>query len=245
MARDDDRVQPMIRRLGAFRKLSDNAVALIKSAVRERIFKAGVGEDLCSEGDPCETVRVFLSGWACRYKVLEDGRRQIVSFILPGDTCDAHICLLSRMDYAIGTLTSATYAEFDRAGFENLITADKTIAEAFHCETLANCAIQREWTLNVGRRDALERIAHVVCELFIRLSTVGLAEKNSFAFPVTQNDLADATGLSTVHVNRTLQELRSGGLLTLRERHMVIHDLEALSAAALFTPHYLHLNQGF
>ena len=237
----DDQAQPFIRRLDGFRKLSDGAVRLIKSAVRERVSKAGAGEDIACEGDRCELVRVFLSGWACRYKVLEDGRRQIVNFVLPGDTCDAFIYLFSRMDHSIGALTFVTYAEFDRAAFEQLVSADRTIAEALYCETLANCAIQREWTLNVGRRDAIERVAHVICELFARLSLVGLADANSFAFPVTQMDLADATGLSTVHVNRTLQELRASGLITLRERHVIIHDLEGLSSMAMFTPYYLHL----
>jgi CRP-like cAMP-binding protein len=239
----DDQAKPFIRRLDTFRKLSDGAAGLIKSAVRERVFKAGAGEDIVCEGDRCELVRVFLSGWACRYKVLEDGRRQIVNFVLPGDTCDAFIYLFSRMDHSIGALTPVTYGEFDRAAFEQLVSADRTIAEALYCETLANCAIQREWTLNLGRRDALERVAHVICELFARLSLVGLANANSFAFPVTQMDLADATGLSTVHVNRTLQELRASGLITLRERHVIIHDLEGLSSMAMFTPYYLHLER--
>jgi CRP-like cAMP-binding protein len=242
-ARDEELAQPVIRRLDAFRKLSDNAAAVIKSALRERVLKAGAGEDLVTEGDRADIVRVFLSGWACRYKVLEDGRRQIVSFILPGDTCDAHIYLFSRMDHSISTLTPVVYCEFDRAGFERLTAADKTLAEALLCETLVNCAIQREWTLNIGRRDALERVAHVICELFARLSVVGLAESNAFTFPVTQMDLADATGLSTVHVNRTLQELRAARLITLKERHLIVHDLGALSTMAMFTPHYLHLER--
>jgi CRP-like cAMP-binding protein len=240
---DDQQAEPVIRRLGAFRKLSENAAALIKSALRERILKATAGVDVACEGDRCENVRIFLSGWACRYKVLEDGRRQIVSFILPGDTCDAHIYLLSRMDHSIGTLTPVTWCEFDRAGFEQLISADKTLAEALYCETLANCAIQREWALNMGRRDAIERVAHIICELFARLSVVGLADGSSFAFPVTQMDLADTTGLSTVHVNRTLQELRAAGLITLKGRQMIIHDLDALSRMAMFTPDYLHLDR--
>lgn len=239
----DDQVQPVIRRLDAFRKLSENAPSAIRSALRERIVRAGVNRDLVCEGDRAETVRIFVSGWACRYKVLEDGRRQIVNFVLPGDTCDAFNYLFSRMDHSLGTLTPVVYAEFERPAFEHLISADRTIAEALYCETLANCAIQREWTLNIGRRDALERVAHLICELFVRLSTVGLADGNAFAFPVTQMDLADATGLSTVHVNRTLQELRAAGLITLKERQMIIHDLQALSTAALFTPNYLHLDR--
>jgi CRP-like cAMP-binding protein len=241
--RNDDLAQPVIRRLDGFRKLSDNAISVIKSALRERVVKAGASVDLANEGDRTDIVRVFLSGWACRYKVLEDGRRAIVSFVLPGDTCDAYIYLFARMDHSIAALTPVTFCEFDRAGFEQLIAADKTIAEAIYCETLVNCAIQREWTLNIGRRDAIERVAHVICELFARLSIVGLADGNSFAFPVTQMDLADATGLSTVHVNRTLQELRASGLITLRERQIIIHDLEGLSRMAMFTPHYLHLER--
>ena len=240
---DDELAQPVIRRLDAFRKLSDNAPALIKAALRDRLLKAGTSEDLATEGDRADTVRVFLSGWACRYKVLEDGRRQIVNFVLPGDTCDAHVYLFSRMDHSVGTLTPVVYAELDRVAFEHLVSADKTVAEAFYCQTLSNGAIQREWTLNIGRRDALERVAHIICELFARLSVVGLADGNSFGFPVTQMDLADATGLSTVHVNRTLQELRSSGLITLKERQMIIHDLQALSGTAMFTPHYLHLER--
>src|SRR5262249_47509223 len=153
------------------------------------------------------------------------------------------IYLFARMDHSIAALTPVAYAEFDRAAFEHLVGTDKTIAEALHCETLVNCAVQREWTLNIGRRDALERVAHVICELFARLSIVGLADANSFAFPMTQMDLADATGLSTVHVNRTLQELRASGLITLRERQMIIHDLEALSGMAMFTPYYLHMER--
>jgi CRP-like cAMP-binding protein len=243
LGHDDQQALPVIRRLNAFRKLSENATALIGSALRERILKADAGEDLACEGDRCENVRVFLSGWAFRYKVLEDGRRQIVSFILPGDTCDAYIYLFSRMDHSIGTLTPVTYCEFDRAGFEQLISADKTLAEALYCETLVNCAIQREWSVNIGRRDALERVAHLICELFARLSVVGLTDANSFAFPATQMDLADTTGLSTVHVNRTLQELRASGLITLKGRQLIIHDLKALRSMAMFTPDYLHLER--
>ncbi|MBV8925642.1 MAG: Crp/Fnr family transcriptional regulator [Bradyrhizobium sp.] len=241
---DSGSEQPVIRRLGALRRLSEAGAAAIKDAVRERIVKAAAGEDLVCEGDRCENVRVFLSGWAYRYKTLEDGRRQIVSFILPGDTCDAYIYLLSAMDYSIATLTPVSYAELDRGAFERLMSADISVAEAVHCETLAERAIRCEWAINLGRRDALERVAHIICELFERLRVVGLVNGNSFAFPVTQMDLADAAGLSTVHLNRTLQELRSAGLITLRDRSLTILDLQALSSTAMFNPNYLHLHRG-
>jgi CRP-like cAMP-binding protein len=233
----------VVRRLNALRKLSRAGADAIRAAVREKIQKAPTGEDLICEGDRPDSVRVFLSGWACRYKSLEDGRRQIVSFVLPGDTCDAHIYLLSAMDHSVASLTPVTYCELDGAAFESLLSADRSVAEAFHCETLAARAIQREWALNLGRRDALERVAHVICELFERLNVVGLVDGKSFGFPVTQMDLADATGLSTVHLYRTLQELRASGLITLRDRSLTILDFPALANTAMFNPNYLHLDR--
>ena len=234
---------PVVRRLSALRRLSEPGVAAIRVAVGERIARAAAGEDLVCEGDGCDSVRLFLSGWACRYKALADGRRQIVGFILPGDTCDPHIYLLSAMDHSIATLTPVTYVELDAAAFERLMSADKSVAEAFHCEALSARAIQREWAVSLGRRDALERVAHIICELFERLQAVGLVDGSSFAFPVTQMDLADATGLSTVHLNRTLQELRSAGLITLRDRNLTILDHQALRNTAMFNPNYLHLER--
>jgi CRP-like cAMP-binding protein len=245
LAKDDTGPgEPVVRRLDALRPLSEVGIAAIRAAVRERPMKATAGEDLVCEGDRCDNVRLFLSGWACRYKALEDGRRQILSFILPGDTCDAYIYLLSTMDHSIATLTPITYCELDRTAFERLMSADASVGEAFHCETLTTRAIQREWAISLGRRDALERVAHIICELFERLRVVGLADGNSFAFPVTQMDLADATGLSTVHLNRTLQELRGAGLITLRDRSLTIVDYKALCSTAMFNPNYLHHNRG-
>lgn len=240
---DNHPERPVVRRLNSLRHLSEEGVTAIKAALRERILKAEAGTDLACEGDRPETVRLFLSGWACRYKSLEDGRRQIVNFVLPGDSCDAYMYLFSSMDHSIGALTSVIYSELERTAFEKLVGADITVAEAFYCETLAAASIQREWAINLGRRDALERVAHLICELFVRLETVGLVEGNSFALPVTQMDLADAAGLSTVHLNRTLQELRASGLITLKERHLNIHDMQALSQLAMFNPNYLHANR--
>ena len=239
---DSGQEQPVVHRLSGFRRLPEKGVAAIKAAVREKVVRVSAGEDLTCEGDRSDTVRMFLSGWACRYKALEDGRRQIVGFVLPGDTCDAFIYLFSAMDCSIAALTPVVYAELDHAAFERLMSADESVAEALLCETLVARAIQCEWAINLGRRDALERVAHIICELFERLKAVGLVDGNSFAFPVTQMDLADATGLSTVHLNRTLQELRASGLITLRDRNLSIRDVQALRSTAMFNPNYLHLN---
>lgn len=240
-ARTSDRTADVvIRRLGAFRKISPQTAATLDDAIRGRVVTAMAGQELVCEGDPADRIRMMLSGWAARYKSLEDGRRQIVNLVLPGETCDAQIYLLQRMDHSISALTSVVYAEIERERFEALIAADRMLGEAFWCGTLSDAAIQREWTMNLGRRDAFERVAHLLCEVIERLRPVGLLDGDSCAFPITQTDLADATGLSVVHVNRTLQELRSSGLIVLRERTLTVHDLDALKDAALFSPDYLH-----
>ncbi|QOG20606.1 MULTISPECIES: Crp/Fnr family transcriptional regulator [Bradyrhizobium] len=238
---DRSLVEPVVRRLSALRPLSTEARALLEYAMLEGLQRAGAGEDLISEGDPVDSVRIVLSGWLCRYKTLEDGRRQIVNFIFPGESCDAHAFLLSVMDHSIATLTPAIYAEIKRARFESLVAGDRSLADAFLCETLINTAIQREWAINLGRRIALERVAHLFCEIFERLRPVGMIDGNSCIMPITQMDLADATGLSVVHLNRTVQELRASGLIVLRDRTLTINDLGALKDAALFSPSYLQL----
>ncbi|MCP3401707.1 Crp/Fnr family transcriptional regulator [Bradyrhizobium sp. CCGB20] len=238
---DRSLVEPVFRRLNALRILSAEARASLEYAMLEGLERAGSGEDLISEGDPVDSVRVVLSGWLCRYKTLEDGRRQIVNFVFPGESCDAHAYLLSVMDHSIATLTPVIYTEIKRTRFESLVAADRTLAEAFWCETLVNNAVQREWAINLGRRVALERVAHLFCEIFERLRPVGMVDGTSCLMPITQMDLADATGLSVVHLNRTVQELRASGLIVLRERTLTINDLDALKDAALFSPSYLQL----
>ena len=232
--------QPVIRRLNALHQLSERGAALLQQAIQDGLQRARPGEDIATEGDPIDSVRIVLSGWLCRYKTLEDGRRQIVNFVLPGDSCDACVYFLSVMDHSIGALTPVAYADIKRATFEQLLAGDRSLAEAMWCETMVNSAIQREWTVNIGRRNALERVAHLLCELYERLLPVGMIDDGSCLFPVTQMDLADATGLSVVHVNRTLQELRSSGLIVLRDRTLTIHDLQVLKDTALFSPDYLH-----
>lgn len=238
---DRSLVEPVIRRLNALRPLSTEGRASLEYAMLEGLQRAGADEDLISEGDPVDSVRVVLSGWLCRYKTLEDGRRQIVNFVFPGESCDAHAFLLPVMDHSIAALTPAVYAEIKRARFETLTAGDRSLAEAFLCETLVNNAVQREWAINLGRRSALERVAHLLCEIVERLRPVGLVDGNSCGMPVTQMDLADATGLSVVHLNRTVQELRASGLIVLRDRVLTINDLDALKETALFSPSYLQL----
>ena len=235
-------VTSLALRLQAYAKLSQDDLAAIDRLSRRGLREVAARRDLIREGDPPKAVNLILEGWACRYKTLPDGRRQIVSLFIPGDLCDLNIYILKEMDHNIGAITSLRVAEIAREDFERLMIEHPRITQALFWNELVTVAIQREWTLNVGQRTAYERIAHLLCEMFLRLETVGLTDGDSCNFPLTQVDLADATGLTAVHVNRTLQELRRNGLIELQSKTLVIPDFKALKAAAMFNDNYLHLN---
>ena len=183
----------------------------------------------------------MLDGWACRYKQLPNGRRQTVHFFIPGDLCDANVFILGEMDHSIGSITPLRYAEIGPADFEALMARSAALTRALWLNELVNAAVAREWVANVGQRTAHERLAHVFCEMFLRLESLGLSEGNSCEWPLTQTDLADATGLTPVHVNRTLQDLRRRRLIETSARKLVVPDLQALKRVAMFNSNYLHL----
>lgn len=197
--------------------------------------------DIVEEGEDPRSVNVIQSGWACRYRQFEDGRRQIISLLLPGDCCDPHIFLLDRRDHAIGALTPVSIARIGATAMAELMSRNAALDLAFHREALAASAIQREWTVSLGRRSGVERLAHLFCELHVRLSAVGLADGTSCPMPLTQPDLADALGQTTVHINRTLQDVRAARLLTLKSRRLTLLDPDGLRRLAKFDPSYLHL----
>ncbi|MFA9200628.1 MAG: Crp/Fnr family transcriptional regulator [Cypionkella sp.] len=198
--------------------------------------------DIVREGDNPTVVRLVVEGWACRYKDLPDGRRQIVGFFIPGDFCDLNVYILQAMDHSIGAITPVKYLAIPPEMLESLTEARPRVAQALLWHELVNNSIQREWLLNIGARSALERMAHLLVELFVRLRAIGKAEGNSCHFPLIQSDLADATGITPVHVNRTLQELRREGLIELRAKRLKILDFERLMRLAMFNPNYLHLD---
>lgn len=232
----------LIRKLESFTRLSVLDRQALESITVEKQRRLGAREDIICEGDRPSHINLILDGWACRYKQLEDGRRQIISFFLPGDLCDSHVYVLQAMDHSIGTLTPVTFAEMSRESLVQITNRQPRIMQALWWDTLVSASIQREWTVNLGQRSATERVGHLLCELFVRLRTVGLTEGDGCLLPVTQADLADAMGLSTVHINRTLQELRGAGLIVLKGRHLTVPDLKALQVASLFNPNYLHLD---
>jgi CRP-like cAMP-binding protein len=240
---DEMPANTLIRKLEHFVRLSPADRSILARAAADRVRKFAPRFDIAREGDHPKDVHLILSGWACRYKQLEDGRRQIVSFFLPGDVCDLNIFILKEMDHSIGTITDVTIADLSREFFDEIGVGYPRIATALWWETLVNAAIQREWTMNLGQRTASERIAHLLCEIFCRLRLAGLTEDQSCEFPLTQADLAEATGLSKVHVNRTLQELRGAKLVALKGKTLTVPNLERLMNAGLFNANYLHMER--
>ena len=236
-------MSPLVRKLEQFVRLSSADRAFLTRAATERLRKFGARVDVVREGERPKDVQLVVSGWACRYKQLEDGRRQVVSVFLPGDICDLNVFILREMDHSIGSITDVTIADLSREFFEEISTAYPRIVTALWWESLVDAAIQREWTLNLGQRTALERMAHLLCELFFRLRLAGLTSGDGCDFPLTQADLADASGLSKVHVNRTLQELRSANLIVLKGKMLVVPDLRRLMEAGLFNANYLHMER--
>ena len=234
-------VTALALRLEAFTRLSsDDLAAIAKVSKTSRVIPPR--RDLIREGEHPKYIHLMLDGWACRYKTLPDGRRQIVAFFVPGDFCDLNVYVLRQMDHSIGAITRLSVADISREEMDRLTANYPRVTQALWWEALVNAAIQREWTLNVGQRTAYERLAHLLTELFLRLRTVKMTNGISCDFPLTQNDLADATGLTAVHVNRTLQELRRDKLIELERRRLTIPDLQRLMDAAMFNANYLHLD---
>jgi len=228
-------------KLEAFTKLSaEDREALARVTQNTRYVDAR--RDIISEGDKPRHVHLVVDGWGARYKSLPDGKRQIVSIFLPGDFCDLNVYILKHMDHSIGAITRMKVAMIGPEEMNALTRERPRITQALWWHELVSTAIQREWTLNLGQRSAYERLGHLLVELYLRLRTVGRANDHRCDFPLTQNDLAEATGLTAVHVNRTLQELRGDGLIELERRQLHILDLERLMDVSLFNANYLHLD---
>ncbi|HYZ62395.1 MAG TPA: Crp/Fnr family transcriptional regulator [Acetobacteraceae bacterium] len=200
----------------------------------------GPDEDLLREGDRPTQCFVLLEGFACRYKTLADGRRQILSFNIAGDFVDLPGFLLDQLDHGIATLTACKISAIPHSVIAEWALHPNLLRLLWR-DTLIDGAIYREWVLNVGRRTAYQRVAHVLCELATRLQAVGLGHNGVCELPITQGELADATGLSTVHVNRVIQELRRDALIEMKGRAFSALDWDGLKLAAGFDPSYLNL----
>ncbi|MBE7245539.1 MAG: Crp/Fnr family transcriptional regulator, partial [Actinomycetospora chiangmaiensis] len=198
---------PLVHKLECYVRLSDADRMCLADAVSPgRLVAART--DIIHEGDDPRAVNVILDGWACRYRQFANGRRQIVALLLPGDLCDPHVFLLDAMDHTIGAITPVLLGQITGARMQAMTARSPDLDLVLHREALATAAMQREWTVSLGSRTGIERLAHLFCELHARLAAIGLTDGNTCPMPITQNDLGDAMGQTSVHINRTLQELR-------------------------------------
>ena len=237
------RIAPLLRRLSEYMTLSDAACEALGRWDHLPVRTVEPKHDLVRQGDHPAHMHLIKKGWACRYKILPNGRRQITDFPIPGDLCDLNIFILSRLDHSIGAITSLEVVEIRLEDFEAVIRRHGEILQALCWQQLVSNAACREWVVSLGARNALERIAHLLCETFVRLECIGETDGSACPFPLTQQDLGDATGLTSVHVNRSLQELRRLGLIELGNRALTIVDMKSLKKLGQFNADYMHLKR--
>ena len=234
---------PFIRKLEAFGPLPDgDKQALAQAAGRTR--RVDAGRTLVREGDRPADCQLILQGFAFRHRTLDGGQRQIMSFEIPGDLCDLHGFLLGTADHAVATLTPCRVATLPRAVLTEWMEHRPAIARTLWRGTLVDAAISQAWLLGIARRTARGRVAHLLCEVLRRLQAVGLAGNGGGTLPIPPAEIADALGLSVVHVNRTLRHLHGEGLVTADDEQVAIDDPPGLQAASGFDPAYLHLGGG-
>lgn len=230
----------VLRKLGRFMELREPEVVCLRRMLGdEHIVPAHAS--LIVEDEPYERIFALKQGWAFRYKLLPDGRRQILNFLLPGDLIGVRASVFRVADESVDALTDVTVASFPAARIADLFRQQLRLGMAVFWSSAREHAMLAEHVASIGRRTAYERLAHLFMELLVRLQAVGLADDRSYQLPLTQELLADALGLSIVHVNRTLRRLRTDSLLAIDGGQIVITDIDGMSEAASFANTYLHV----
>ncbi len=233
--------QWLIRKLESIAALGPEerrAIADLPLTVRQVVRD----EIIVREGDRPTQCCLLVEGMLYRFKVLPTGARQILSFHVQGDLPDLQSLHLGVMDHSLGVVTNSKIAFVSHSAIQQLIRRYPILGNALWREALIDGSIFREWITGIGRRSSYQRIAHLMCELSLKLQAVGAAGPEGYPFPINQTELGDALGLSVVHVNRVLQDLRRDGLIVLKERYLTIPNLDVLMETGLFDPSYLHLD---
>jgi CRP-like cAMP-binding protein len=228
-----------VEKIRSYVTLSAEDVEILENAC-VNVRKVPARHDLIREGDKPGPVFVMLDGWACRYKLLPEGGRQITAFLMPGDFCDMHVAVLDQMDHSLGTLTPARVATIPRAQMELLIETRPAITRAFWRTQLVDEGVLRAWIVSMGRRTALERVAHLMCELYFRAKNIGTLSDDRCEMPLTQIVLSDALGLTPVHVNRVLRKLKAASIMEIGSGTLIVSDIIRLAEIAGFDENYLH-----
>jgi CRP-like cAMP-binding protein len=242
MTSANDPLDHLVRKLEQHSALSSEDRAAIRSL--PYVLKTVEPHSyLVREGDQPVHCAVLVSGFAYRQKLTGDGSRQIVSLHIPGEPLDAQSLFLDEADHSVQTLTRAEAAMIPRVELQKLARSRPAVGNAISVFTLVEASIFREWVLNVGRRDARTRMAHLLCEFAVRLERQGLIGEYGYELPMTQEQLADSVGLTAVHVNRTLKGLEKEGLINRTKRHIRFPDWERMREVADFNQRYLHLDR--
>jgi CRP-like cAMP-binding protein len=230
---------PLAGRWSALTRLSDDdRQAILSLPFTGKAF--GKDAYLVREGQQTSECCLLLRGLAFRQKLLRDGARQIISFHIPSEFVDLQNSVLGVADHSVQSLNHSEAAIIPRDALIKLADGRPAIRVAMWVDTLIDASIFREWVVNVGRRDSRARVAHLLCELALRLRKTGAMNGERYDFPITQEQLADATGLTSVHTNRTLQSLRRDGLIELGSRSLTVLDWDGLRETGDFDELYLH-----
>jgi CRP-like cAMP-binding protein len=229
---------PLTRKLGSIMRLSSSEAACL-SDLQSHPVHIKRGTEIVHEGEAAQRAFILQSGWACCYKDLREGGRQIISFPLPGDFMGLGSILLQSSDHSLAALTDVVVSSFSLPRMTRLFERFPRLAAAFLWAASRHEGMVIEHLVDVGRRSAVERVAHCLLELHQRLQLVGMASATEFDCPLTQYDLADALGLSPIHVNRILRQLRQGDLLTLKSHRAYVHNLAGLAKLAGYDGDYL------
>lgn len=233
-------VSPLLRFLQRRDRVSREEQALIEALpLRSQRFRRG--DELIEQHSRPQDSCLILEGFAARLLHMADGKRQITAVHIPGDFVDLHGLLLKVMDHSVTAVSDCRAAFVPHAAIIHLAERAPHIGRLFWMSTTIDAAIQRAWIGCLGRRSAVTHLAHLICEMYLRLNAVGLARDNRMHFPVTQSEMSDILGLSAVHVNRVAQELRRTGLITWEKGEVRILDFERLTTFADFDPLYLNL----
>jgi CRP-like cAMP-binding protein len=236
-------LNPWTMKMEQFTAFSDMERRRLDELISGKRDQHAPKEDIITDGAHSNHCHVVLTGLACRYKLLPDGGRQIMAFLIPGDLCDAEIFILKVMDHGVAAITPTTTALVSAEDMRQLLRETSSLGEALWWGTMSDLGVLRERIIDEGRRNAYVRIAHLFYEMLVRYRMVELTDGDSFEFPITQVDLADATGLTPVHANRILQRLRSDGLIEFSGGVVTVADPDRLKEAAQFNGDYLHLDR--
>ena len=235
-------IEAHLKKLRARDDISAEEEAEIRSLVSD-VLDVLPDRTVIRHGQELQHSTLLISGWMARAKDLPNGQRQLAELQVSGDFVDLHGFTLKRLDHDIISISQCRYALVPHDRLKALTERFPHLTRVYWLLTNIDAAIQREWTLSLGQRTAIARMANLFCEMNARLGVIGDSPGDSYAFPLTQVELGECLGLTSVHVNRTLQELRRKGLIELEKQRVTIPDLKALQDVAQFDPAYLYIEK--